>query len=161
MDLRIKFIFWVMICFFALNNRAFSYENYLFGPCTQECLEVTTSEEHAQLHEERKKEFEERLQLTNEQKFEIEKLKQKEIKKLKSCRKKMTKINDELIRLINYEKLVRSESIRKFDALMTQQQREEMEVINEEMKMEVEQFIPTCNNPNCPCSCHKSAVEND
>ena len=106
-------------------------------------------EEHAKMMEAKKAEFEARLKLTPEQKAQIEKIKADEKKALKSCRANIKKTQEKLDKLIAKEMEVRAENVKQFQALLTEDQKEELKKIHEEMKAERDKFVPC----SCDCGC--------
>lgn len=116
----------------------------------EKCFKPMTPEEHAQMREAKKAEFEARLKLTEEQKAQLEKIKSDEKKALKTCRKNIKKEKEKLDALIEQEKDVRIESIKKFEAILNEKQKEEMKKLHEEMKAEREKFAP---HNSCGCGC--------
>ena len=104
-------------------------------------------EEHAKIREAKKAEFEARLKFTEEQKKQIDELKANEEKSLKSCRNKIKKEQQKLDKLITQERTVREENIKKFEAILTEEQKAELKKLHEEMVAEKMKFKP------CPCDC--------
>lgn len=119
-------------------------------PVAEKCFKPMTPEERAKIREAKKSEFETRLKLTDEQKAKIEKIKADEKRALKTCRKNIQKEKEKLDTLIEQEKEVRIESIKKFEALLNDTQKEEMKKLHEEMKAERAKFS---QHNFCGCDC--------
>lgn len=120
----------------------------------ENCMKPMTPAEHAKMLEAKKAEFEARLKLTDEQKAKLEKIKADEKKALKKCRKQMKKEHQKLDKLIAKEMQTRAENVKKFEAILTESQKEEMKKMHEEMKAEREKFAPPefCG---AKCKCNK------
>ena len=111
-------------------------------------------EEHAKLREARKAEFETRLNLTEEQKAKIEELKASEDKALKSCREKIKKEQAKLDKLIAEDMAGRKATKEKIKALLTEEQKAELQKMHEEMKAKRAEFVPCSCDCGCP-ACQK------
>lgn len=120
----------------------------------EKCQKPLSPEEHARMMAAKKAEFEARLKLTDEQKAKIEKIKADEKKALKKCREQIKEEQQKLDKLIAKEMQTRAENVKKFEAILTESQKEEMKKMHEEMKAEREKFAPPefCG---CKCPCHK------
>ena len=90
--------------------------------------------------EERRAEFEKRMNLTPRQKAKLETIKAEEQKKLEPIRKKMQKKHEEMKELMKSEAEIRKSSMDKFEAVLTPEQKEELKKmkaeIHEKMKHE-------------------------
>lgn len=150
------------------------------GPCEKKiekpasipCYKTMTSEERAKIKEEKKAEFEERMKLTDSQKAQLDKIKAEEKKLLTPMREEMKKEQVKIEALFEKEKAVRVESMKKFEAMLTPEQKEEMEKIKAEIKCEMEKMAPSHEGmramppkldgkpmpPKCGCPCHKEHV---
>lgn len=144
-----------------------------------ECKKLMTPEEKAKFREEKKAEFESRLQLTDQQKAQLEKIKADEQKKLEPNRAKIKKEQEKLDKLFDEQRAIRKESVKKFEAALTDEQKEELKKIKEEVREEMKKMAPkrgphdTFNGPkgphnghgpkmgqkpcmpDCQCPCHK------
>lgn len=125
-------------------------------PPTNEFKKPMTIEERTKIKQEKKAEFEAKLQLSEEQKTQLEKIKADENKKLEPYRAKMKK-------LFEQERAIKKESIKKFEAILTPEQKAELEKIRLEAKDEMKKHEPTMRpngqkplNPECKCPCHKT-----
>lgn len=118
--------------------------------------------------EERKAEFEKRIQLTDAQKAKLEKIKADEKKTLEPVHKKMQKKHEEMRALIKQENDVRAESMKKFEAILTTEQKTELEKmkteIQEQMKKDFEARKPHHMEPGSapmgPAECSKGCPLN-
>lgn len=123
---------------------------------------------------ERKAEFEKRLNLTEEQKAQLEKIKADEKKALEPVHKKMDKLHKEMSSLLKKEREVRAESMKKFEAVLTEEQKAELEKMKSEFHEKIRKDFakrgphpmmkpecapgcagPDCKKPDCGCKCHK------
>ena len=134
----------------------------------------------AKTPEEKRAEFEKRMQLSDAQKAQLKKIKEDEQKKLEPIQKKMIKIREQERELVKKQLDIRSESMKKFDEILTADQKAEMEKmkseIHEQIKKDMEKFGqrrpkgPHCPHdgkmmpppdapqncpPECKCPCHK------
>lgn len=130
-------------------------------PCPPEFKKPPMNEE---AKDAKKAEFEKRIQLTRVQKAQLEKIKSDEKKLLEPIHKKMAKKNEEMKDLIKKENDVRTESMKKFDAILTTDQKAELEKIkseiHEQMKKDFEDSRPQpmdpkeeVKGPECPQKC--------
>lgn len=114
--------------------------------------------------DERKEEFDKRINLSPEQKAALEKIKADEKKTLEPIHKKMEKKRDEMKELTKKEIDVRTQSMKSFEALLTTEQKAELEKMksefHEKMQKEFEKNGPhkfrTMQKPECGC---KKALE--
>ncbi len=123
---------------------------------------------------ERKAEFEQRLNLTDEQKAQLEKIKADEKKSLEPIHKKMDKLHKEKSDLMKKEREIRAESMKKFEAVLTEEQKAELDKMKAEFHEKIKkdfgkrgphpmmkpECVPgcagaDCKNPDCTCGCHK------
>ena len=151
------------------------------GPCEKKCEKQVqppkchkpmSPEERAAAREAKKAEFEERLQLTESQKAQLEKIKADEKKALAPYREKIEKERAKIDELFEKEKAIRMDSMKKFEATLTAEQKAELEKIKAEVKEEMEKMgprgpkmgprgphhpdfgkKPVCP-PDCKCGCH-------
>lgn len=135
-----------------------------------ECNKPMSHEEHAQMREAKKAEFEARLKLTETQKAQLEKIKADEKKALAPYKAKIEKEQAKIDELFEKEKEIRMESMKKFEATLTSEQTAELNKIKEEMREEMEKMAPKGPHfmgphhpkfgpkPECPskceCGCH-------
>ena len=153
------------------------------GPCEKdgqpapmkECKKPLSPEEHAKIREAKKSEFEERLNLTESQKAQLEKIKADEKKAITPYREKIKKEQKKMEELFAKEREIRKDSMKKFEALLTPEQKAELQKIKDETKAEFDKMhmmcppkgphhgamMPPqepCENPACPpdckCGCH-------
>ncbi len=124
----------------------------------QHCFKPMPPAEHAKLMEAKKAEFEARLKLTEEQKTKIEELKAAEKKSLKSCRAKIKKEQEKLDKLVAQEMETRAENVKKFEAILTEEQKAELKKMHEEMMAEKAKFVPCSCDCGCP-ACQKHHEE--
>lgn len=101
-----------------------------------------TPEERAKFREEKKAEIDERLQLSAEQKKQIEQIKADERKKLAPYRIKIKKEQEKLNKLFEQERAVKMESVKKFETVLTTEQKAELAKIKEEAKEEMKKMVP-------------------
>ena len=147
------------------------------APCDQKCEKPAPAdfhrpmspEERAKFREQKKAEFEERLKLTESQKAQLEKIKADEKKALKPYKEKIKKEHEKIRSLMDEEREIRAESMEKFEATLSAEQKAELEKIKQEMKAEMEKMgprhplahpmppkegePPMCP-PECGCKCH-------
>lgn len=122
-------------------------------------------EEHAKIREAKKAEFEARLNLSKAQKSQLEKIKKEEKTKLEPYMEKLKREQEKINQLLEQQKEIRLESIKKFEAMLTEEQKAELEKIKEEMQ----KFAPPVGPdgkplppkhhakicpPDCNCGCH-------
>lgn len=141
----------------------------------QEFKKPMTPEERAQFREAKKAEFEERLNLTESQKAQLEKIKADEKKALAPYREKIKKEQKKMEELFAKEREIRKNSMQKFEATLTPEQKAELQKIKDETKAEMDKMPmmfppkgphhgammppkgpfdkPACP-PDCECSCH-------
>lgn len=122
----------------------------------------------------RKAEFEKRLNLSDAQKAQLEKIKADEKKALEPVHKKMDKLHKEMSSLMKKEREVRAESMKKFEAVLSEEQKAELEKMksefHEKIKKDFEKRGPhpmikpecapgcagaDCKKTDCECNCHK------
>lgn len=103
--------------------------------------------------EAKKADFEKRMNFTDEQKAQTDKIKADEKKKLEPIQKKIEKKQEELKALRNQEFEIRKESMDKFQAILTPEQKAEMEKMKEEMRKNMG-FKPH-GDKGCPKECAK------
>ena len=126
----------------------------------EKCFKPMSPEEHAKIREAKKAEFEARLKLTDEQKAKIEELKASEQKSLKSCRAKIKKEKEKLDKLVAQEMETRAENVKKFEAILTEEQKAELKKMHEEMMAEKAKFVPCSCDCGCPaCQKHHEEVK--
>ena len=153
------------------------------GPCDKdgqpapmkECKKPLSPEEHAKMREQKKAEFEDRLNLTESQKAQLEKIKADEKKALAPYREKIKKEQKKMEELFAKEREIRKNSMQKFEATLTPEQKAELQKIKDETKVEMDKMPmmfppkgphhgammppkgpfdkPACP-PDCECSCH-------
>lgn len=137
-----------------------------------------TQEERLQFREAKKAEFEERLNLTESQKAQLEKIKADEKKALAPYREKIKKEQKKMEDLFAKERQIRKDSMQKFEALLTPEQKAELQKIKDETKAEFDKIHMMCppkgphhrmmppekpfGNPVCPpdcqCGCHNPGL---
>ena len=153
------------------------------GPCDKdgqpapmkECKKPLSPEEHAKMREQKKAEFEDRLNLTESQKAQLEKIKADEKKALAPYREKIKKEQKKMEELFAKEREIRKQSMQKFESVLTEDQKAELEKIKTEVKEEMDKMAPPmgpcgpkfcpkgpmgpCAKPMCPpqcqCGCHE------
>ena len=138
-------------------------------PAPGEFHRPMTPEERAKFREEKKAEFEARLKLTDDQKAQLEKIKKEEKAKLAPYAEKMKKEKAKMDKLFEEQKAIRMDSMKKFEATLTEEQKAELEKIKEEAKAEMKKFAPPMGPdgrplpprhhkpmcpPDCGCGCH-------
>ena len=131
-------------------------------PAPAECFKPMTPEERAKLREEKKAEFEARLNLTEKQKAKLEKIKADEKKALEPYREKIKKEQEKIEELFEQEKAIRMDSMKKFEATLTAEQKAELEKMKQEFKEKMEEMGPKGPHhpgpqpcpPDCKCGCH-------
>lgn len=148
------------------------------SPCAKQCEKTVKPEcqkpmpiypnEHAKMHEQKKTEFEARLNLTDEQKAKLEKIKADEKKALAPYQAKIRQEEQKIDELFEKEKAVRKESLKKFESLLTEEQKTELNKIKEEIKTEMEKMAPKeppfmghkkpCPT-DCKCKCHNEETK--
>lgn len=148
------------------------------APPHMESKKPMTPEERAKFKEQKKAEFEARLQLTEEQKAQLEKIKADEKKKLESNTAKIKKEQEKMNKLFEERRDIKMESVKKFEALLTETQKEELKKIKEEAIQDMKKMGPSKGPhgafmgpkgphkghrpglkkpcaPDCQCPCHK------
>ncbi len=100
--------------------------------------------------EERRAEFEKRLNLTAEQKSKLESIKAEEKKKLEPIRTKMKKKHDEMRELIKSEAEIRKSSMDKFEAVLTPEQKAELEKMKAEIHEKMKNDFGRPEGPRGP-----------
>ena len=138
-------------------------------PAPFEFQRPMTPEERAKFREEKKAEFEARLKLSAEQKAQIEKIKKEEKAKLAPYQEKIKKEKAKLDELFEQQRAIRMDSMKKFEATLTEEQKAELEKMKEEMKENRKNFAPPMGPdgrplpprhhhkmcpPNCDCGCN-------
>ncbi len=129
-------------------------------------------EEREKYRAQKKAEFESRLNLTQKQKEQLEQIKTEERKKLEPYREKIKQEQEKIAELFQKQKEVRMQSMKKFENILTTEQKEELLKIQEEMKEEIQKKgTPLTTNPiekpmppkhhgphmcppDCECNCH-------
>lgn len=106
------------------------------GICKNQCL-VNTQEK---LREEKKAEYESRLNLTSKQQAKLEKIKAEEHKELTPVKEEIQKTHDKLQELLTKEQEIRKNSIKKFESILDKKQKVELEKIKEEVQQELNQI---------------------
>lgn|SRR5574344_518933 len=92
----------------------------------QECVRPMSPEEHAKMKAEKRLQFESRLNLSAEQKAQLDKIKADEQKALAPTREKIKAESAKLEKLMDKERTIRYESMKKFEALLTPEQKAEL-----------------------------------
>ena len=155
-----------VVSFCAVNNAPANATCPAKTDCVQQrpfehhperCMKPMSPQEHAKMMEAKKAEFEARLNLTAEQKAKIEQLKADENKALKSCRAKIKKEHEKLDKLVAQEMETRAENVKKFEAILTEEQKAELKKMHEEMMAEKAKFVPC----SCDCGCPECAKHHD
>ena len=89
------------------------------------------------LQEDKKAEFEARLNLTKKQREKLEKIKAEEQKELAPLKTEIQKTHAKLHELMNKEQLIRQNSIKKFESMLNKKQKAELEKIKSEIEQEL------------------------
>ena len=100
--------------------------------------------------EERRAEFQKRLNLTDEQKAKLDTIKAEEQKKLEPIRNKMKKKHEEMRELIQSEAEIRKSSMDKFEALLTAEQKAELEKMKAEIQEKMKNDFGAPGGPREP-----------
>lgn len=100
--------------------------------------------------EERRAEFEKRMNLTEEQKAKLEAIKADEHKKLEPIRNKMKKKHDEMRELMKSEAEIRKSSMEKFEAVLTPEQKAELEKMKAEIHEQMKNNFDRPEGPKGP-----------
>lgn len=103
------------------------------------------SEEQKKVIEEKKEEFKKRLNITEEQKAELEKIKAHEQKVLMPYKKKIEKEEAKLKELFLQEHEIRVKHSQQFEALLTPEQKAELQKFRTETIKEMMKFAPPTN----------------
>lgn len=103
---------------------------------------MKTPKEHAKFWEAKKTEIEKRLNLSAEQKKEIAKIKEAESKKLAPYYKQIQKQEYKLGELFDKERSIRRDTLKKFNEILTEEQRNELEKIKAEAFESLKDFAP-------------------
>ena len=158
----------------ANNQEEKPCQKKIEAPAQTECFKPMTPEERAKLREEKKAEFEARLNLTEKQKAKLEKIKADEKKALEPYREKIKKEQAKIEELFEQEKAIRMDSMKKFEATLTAEQKAELEKMKQEFKEKMEKIGPRGPKgphgmigpkgshhpgpqpcpPDCQCGCH-------
>lgn len=117
-------------------------------------------EEHQKAEDARRAAFDKRMNLTAEQKAKLEKIKADEKKILEPIHKKMEKNRDAMKVLVKKEIDVRTESMKKFEAILTEEQKAELEKMKVEFRPKMKKDFgprgprhmmkPSCAEPQAP-----------
>lgn len=106
------------------------------GICKNQCL----SNAQEKLREEKKAEFESRLNLTSKQQEKLERIKAEEQKELAPVKEEIQKTHDKLHELLSKEQEIRQNSIKKFESILDKKQKTELEKIKAEVQQELNQI---------------------
>lgn len=128
-------------------------------PIHSECKNLNTNQKHTthyspcrfipeeqkKIIETRKEEFKKRLNITEEQRTELEKIKAHEQKVLMPYKKKIEKEEDKLKDLFLKEHEIRVKHSQQFEALLTPEQKAELQKFKAETIKEMMKFAPPAN----------------
>lgn len=106
------------------------------GICKNQCF----SNVQEQLRDEKKAEFERRLNLTAKQQEKLEKIKAEEQKELAPLKEEIQKTHNQLHELLSKEQEIRKNSINKFESILDKKQKAELEKIKAEVQQELNQI---------------------
>lgn len=108
--------------------------------------------------EERRAEFDRRLNLTTEQKTKLESIKAEEHKKLAPIKTKIQKKHEEMKQLIKSELEIKKESMKKFETILTDEQKAELDKMKKEMYEHTR--FPGNHPKKAPCKCNAATGPN-
>lgn len=150
-------------CAKSTPSKASPCENKMEKQLPPKGPQMMSPEEKGKIREEKKAEFEERMKLTESQKAQLEKIKADEKKTVAPIREELKKEHAKIDALFEKEKAVRVESMKKFESMLTPEQKTELEKIKVEISEEISQMAPPevkkheCKPcaKDCKCPQHK------